>query len=143
MGSQPSASFVPIPHAGAMRQSASMQTGVPMQFVAEGATMQPMMCISSDKGNMWVPAVAYYTVPGFGPLCTPQIPNQYVSEADSAEARTRPSRFGRENGVKGSRRHTPILPSPVKPMPEVVGEPRTTVMLRNMPNNYSRAMLLE
>jgi len=37
-----------------------------------------------------------------------------------------------------------ILPDPVKLLPEPTsGKPRTTVMLRNMPNNYSRAMLLD
>jgi len=37
-----------------------------------------------------------------------------------------------------------ILPDPVAPMPELAdGKKRTTVMLRNMPNNYSRTMLLE
>lgn len=37
-----------------------------------------------------------------------------------------------------------ILPAPVKSMPEPSSdEPRTTVMLRNMPNNYSRTMVLE
>lgn len=37
-----------------------------------------------------------------------------------------------------------ILPDPVTPMPELAdGKQRTTVMLRNMPNNYSRSMLLE
>lgn len=47
-----------------------------------------------------------------------------------------------------SSRHTRaldrILPDPVAPMPELAdGKQRTTVMLRNMPNNYSRSMLLE
>jgi len=37
-----------------------------------------------------------------------------------------------------------ILPRPVKPVVERCnGEARTTVMLRNMPNNYSRKMLVE
>lgn len=37
-----------------------------------------------------------------------------------------------------------ILPDPVTPMPELAdGKQRTTVMLRNMPNNYSRSMLLD
>jgi hypothetical protein len=37
-----------------------------------------------------------------------------------------------------------ILPDPVAPMPELAdGKKRTTVMLRNMPNNYSRTMLVE
>lgn len=37
-----------------------------------------------------------------------------------------------------------ILPDPVKPLPEPQsGRPRTTVMLRNMPNNYSRTMLVD
>jgi len=116
---QSSASSPPVP-----------QTGPVLQFVAPGTTLQPMMWISSENGSMWVPAVAYCTAPGASPMCAPQTPQQYVG-------------LGRENGAKGSRRHTPILPSPVKPMPEVAGEPRTTVMLRNMPNNYSREMLLE
>jgi hypothetical protein len=128
-----SAPFHPMPQAGPVCQPINMQTGVPMQFLPEGTTMQPMMLISSDKGNMWVPAMAYFTAPDVGPMSVPQAPNHYV----------RPAENGRDNGTKGSRRHKPILPSPIKPLPEASGEPRTTVMLRNMPNNYSRDMLLE
>lgn len=119
-----SASFPPMSQTGSV-------------FVPEGATMQPMMLISSDRGNMWVPAVAYFTAPDVGPPCALQTPNHYVRPAETAEGRSC------ANGAKGSRRHKPILPSPITPAPEVAGEPRTTVMLRNMPNNYSRAMLLE
>lgn len=78
--------------------------------------------------------MAYFTAPDVGPVCVPQAPNHYI----------RPAETGRDGGAKGSRRHKPILPSPIKEsLPESTGEPRTTVMLRNMPNNYSRDMLLE
>jgi len=55
---------------------------------------------------------------------------------------------GKSVAQEGSSRRTNaldrILPDPVAPMPELAdGKKRTTVMLRNMPNNYSRTMLLE
>jgi hypothetical protein len=37
----------------------------------------------------------------------------------------------------------PILPKPVKEQQAKTGEVRTTVMIRNMPNNYTRKMILE
>jgi hypothetical protein len=41
------------------------------------------------------------------------------------------------------RQEAPILPKPVQEQKVKKGEVRTTVMIRNMPNNYTRKMLLE
>lgn len=52
-----------------------------------------------------------------------------------------------DKNTRSAERHAAegaILPRPVKPAAELhSGEARTTVMLRNMPNNYSRKMLVE
>lgn len=91
----------------------------------------------------------------------PSVPNQQVATQMSAgaeipatqgkKARARAARERRavRGGSTGatlnsaSGQQDVILPTPVKPQPEPrEGELRTTVMLRNMPNNYSRVMLL-
>lgn len=105
--------------------------------------MQPMIWMPADGGNMWVPAVACFAMPDASQPYAPGTPHQVPSFAKDRERRTRAVRHGCEHAAKTSARCKPILPSPVKPMPDALGEPRTTVMLRNMPNNYTRALLLE
>jgi len=52
--------------------------------------------------------------------------------------------INQEESSRRTRALDRILPDPVAPMPELAdGKHRTTVMLRNMPNNYSRSMLVE
>jgi hypothetical protein len=105
-------------------------------------------------GGWWVPAVMPNQMT---PVATNDV--QTLSDDQSAKAaqgsrrsrRSRASRDlapGRPVAQEGSSRRTNaldrILPDPVAPMPELAdGKKRTTVMLRNMPNNYSRTMLLE
>jgi len=45
--------------------------------------------------------------------------------------------------VRSLSTETPILPKPVKSQQSKFGEVRTTVMIRNMPNNYTRKMILD
>lgn len=47
------------------------------------------------------------------------------------------------NSVSPTRQEAPIFPKPVQEQKAKKGEVRTTVMIRNMPNNYTRKMLLE
>jgi len=105
-------------------------------------------------GGWWIPTV----VPP-NQITAIAANEQPLSEDQSAKGaqssrrgrRSRASRDfapGKPMVQEGSLRRTNaldrILPDPVVQMPELAdGTKRTTVMLRNMPNNYSRTMLLE
>jgi len=107
-------------------------------------------------GAWWFPAMAPNQVAAL--LTKDQIPvlNQDPSRtvAQHSSRRSRRPRASRATVPDGPAIHEGpyrrsqvldrIFPDPVVPMPELAdGKQRTTVMLRNMPNNYSRSMLVE
>lgn len=121
----------------------------PAMWQAQFGVPQPQ-----GMGGWWIPTVMPNQM-----AAVPANDVQTLVEDQSAKAaqgsrrsrKSRPSRDfapGKSVALEGSSRRTNaldrILPDPVAPMPELAdGKKRTTVMLRNMPNNYSRTMLLE
>jgi hypothetical protein len=129
-----------------MCPAAFMQPNAGIQFVHADPTMQQVMWIPTDGTSVWVPAqIACFAMPD---ACqqVPQVQSQLPESLNRKSKKTRSSKAPAVNKDSRGRQSTrePILPAPVKPLPEPSsGEPRTTVMLRNMPNNYNRAMLIE
>jgi hypothetical protein len=139
---QPQMQYFPGPCQGVMAYPAMWQPqfGVP----------QPQ-----GMGGWWIPTmVPPNQITAVGPNeVQPPVEDESTKGAQGAR-RSRRSRASRDLAPgkpvvqEGSLRRTNaldrILPDPVAPMPELAdGKKRTTVMLRNMPNNYSRTMLLE
>merc|ERR1712224_567122 len=121
------------------------------------AMWQPQFGVPQPQGmgGWWIPTmVPPNQITAVGPNeVQPPVEDESTKGAQGSRRnrRSRASRAtapGKTIPQEGSSRRTNaldrILPDPVAPMPELAdGKKRTTVMLRNMPNNYSRDMLLE
>lgn len=80
------------------------------------------------------------------PLQAQPSPRQAQSQVEGKDGERRSRRRGTRGNRSSAQDQTgeAILPAPAKDLPEPsTGAPRTTVMLRNMPNNQTRAMLME
>jgi len=108
----------------------------------------------NGMGGWWIPTVMPNQITAVAANDAQTLSEDQSTKAAQGSRRTRRTRAsrdlapGKSVAQEGSSRRTNaldrILPDPVAPMPELAdGKKRTTVMLRNMPNNYSRTMLLE
>jgi len=103
-------------------------------------------------GGWWIPTVMPNQMAAVAVTDVQTLSDDQSVKGAQGSRRSRRSRASRDlapgKSVAQEGRRTNaldrILPDPVAPMPELAdGKKRTTVMLRNMPNNYSRTMLLE
>jgi hypothetical protein len=120
----------------------------PAMWQAQFGVPQPQ-----GMGGWWIPTMvpSQMTAVAANDVPLSEDPSMKAAQGSRRTRKSRVSRDlapGKSFAQEGSSRRTNaldrILPDPVAPMPELAdGRKRTTVMLRNMPNNYSRTMLLE
>jgi len=120
----------------------------PAMWQAPVGMLQPQ-----GMGGWWFPAVMPHQMSTImqKDQNLPQVPSMQAAQIPRRSRKSRASRANaptKSSAQEDTSRHIRaldrILPDPVAPLPELAdGKQRTTVMLRNMPNNYSRSMLLE
>lgn len=106
-----------VPPPGCFNKPAGDGGGAPMQ--------QPMMWIPAGSVSRVPAQVAFFAIPAAGPT---------ICSAASAQERRSRNHARRQVGQRGAT---------VRATPGVSSACQTTVMLRNIPNNYSRALLIE
>jgi hypothetical protein len=130
----------------------------PCQGVMAYPTMwQPQFGVPQPQGmgGWWIPTVVPPNqITAIAANDVQPLGDEQTAKSAQGSRRSRRSRASRdvapgksvvqESSMRRTNALDRILPDPVAPMPELAdGKKRTTVMLRNMPNNYSRTMLLE
>jgi len=128
-------------------QAAGVCQGFPGALPAAydgGAFSQEGGFAQVPHGSWWLPVGVSMTPVACFPMAT-EVAQQPAPRAEEQPWRGRKAKLSRSAREMGPVQRTGvILPNPTKPQtgPPLRG-PQTTVMIRNMPNNYSRAMFVE